>query len=151
MRVLFLAAGYDQRAYYRWLHKEGHEVVAVDYSENPKAKDLADRFYQVSTLDEAAVEWVAQKEKVERIITDCTDQALLTMARVSEKLGLPCHLTPQQALELTNKFYMKKRLIKAGVPTARYLVVNGATWGDSKAKNTDVDGVSGGGRVLNFP
>ena len=37
------------------------------------------------------------REKVDFIITVCTDQALLTMAKVSEELGLPCYIDYETA------------------------------------------------------
>lgn len=45
-------------------------------------------FAQISTLDEDRIYEFAKKERVNLVTTACTDQALLTAANVSEKLGL---------------------------------------------------------------
>ena len=37
------------------------------------------------------------------ICTACTDQALLTVAKVSEELGLPTYISYKTALNVTNK------------------------------------------------
>ena len=93
MKILVLAGGYDQIEFINELKSYGHEILLADYSNNPPAKDFADKFYQISTLDEEAILILALKENIELLTTACTDQALLTVARVSEKLHLPCYIS----------------------------------------------------------
>lgn len=64
--------------------------MLADYNEHPLAEKCADKFFQISTLDIEAIQMLAKDEKVGQILTACTDQALLTMAKVSEELNLPC-------------------------------------------------------------
>ena len=90
MKILVLAGGSDQAALIDELHRQGqNEVILVDYFENPPAKPHCDRHIVASTLDVDAVRRIAVEEKVDLITTACTDQALLTVARLSEELGLP--------------------------------------------------------------
>ena len=89
MKALVLAGGYPQIALINELKSRGAYVCLADYYKEPVAKKYADKFYQVSTLDVDAIRDVAKKEEVDFLITACTDQALLTVARVSEDLGLP--------------------------------------------------------------
>ena len=63
-------------------------------------------------------------EKVDLITTACTDQALLTVAKVSEKMGLPCYIGTETAQKVTNKAYMKKNLFELGIPTAQFIVLD---------------------------
>jgi phosphoribosylamine-glycine ligase len=58
------------------------------------------------------------------ICTACTDQALLTVAKVSEELGLPTYLSYQTALNVTNKTYMKKLMIQNKIPTSNFIIAN---------------------------
>ena len=51
-----------------------------------------------------------RKKRVNLVTTACTDQALLTAANVSEKLGLSFYLNSNQARNVTNKFYMKQKV-----------------------------------------
>jgi len=65
---------------------------------------------------------IAEREKAGLVLTACTDQALLTQALVSERLGLPCYISAETALNVTNKLYMKNVFAQINVPTARYLI-----------------------------
>lgn len=123
MKILVLAGGADQIALINELKSRGHYVILADYFQNPPAKIYADKHIVASTLDLARVEEIAVQEKVGLICTACTDQALLTVAYVSEKLGLPCYLDYKSGLNVTNKSYMKSVLTINGIPTAKYVVL----------------------------
>lgn len=123
MKALVLAGGYPQIALINELKSRGYTVLLADYYPNPIAKEYADEFYQVSTLDVEAVTELARREKVDFLITACTDQALHTVALVSERLGLPCYIDHQTALNVTNKRYMKQVFAESGVPTAKHCVM----------------------------
>lgn len=121
MKALVLAGGFPQIALINEIKSRGIEVVLADYYENPVAREYADIFYQVSTLDIDGITEVAKKEKVDFLITACTDQALLTVAKVSENLGLPCYIDYKTALNVTNKEYMKKVFVANDIPTAKHI------------------------------
>jgi len=122
-KALVLAGGYPQIALINELKKRGITTVLADWNENPVARAHADIYYRESTLDVEAIRRVARDEAVDFLITACTDQALLTVARVSEELGLPCYIDYQTALNVTNKSYMKARFAEYQVPTARFHVM----------------------------
>ncbi len=123
MKALVLAGGYPQIALVNELKSRGITVLLADYFEEPVAKPYADKFYQVSTLDVEAITDVAKNEKVDFLITACTDQALLTVAKVSETLGLPCYIDYKTALNVTNKSYMKEVFTQNGISTAKHLIM----------------------------
>lgn len=120
MKILVLAGGFDQIALIKELRNRGHIVYLADYYENPPAKIYADKHFQKSTLDEEAIYKLAKQEKVDLITTACTDQALMTVANVSERLGLPCYVSAEIARNVTNKAYMKKKFADYNVPTAKW-------------------------------
>ncbi|MBE6576868.1 MAG: ATP-grasp domain-containing protein [Ruminococcaceae bacterium] len=122
-KALVLAGGFPQIALLEELRKRGIFTVLADYYENPVAKPYADLFYRASTLDVEAITDIAKKEKVDFLITACTDQALLTVARVSEALGLPCYIDYQTALNVTNKQYMKKVFNQYNISTAKHVIM----------------------------
>lgn len=124
MKVVVLAGGSDQIALIIELKRRGCYVVLVDYFENPPAKDYADKHYVASTLDVEAVRQIVVQEKADLVTTACTDQALLTVANVSEQLGLPCYISYQTGLNVTNKSYMKKVLMEKGIPTSKFRIVD---------------------------
>lgn len=123
MKILVLAGGFDQIALIQELKDRGHIVLLADYFNNPPARQYADIFFQISTLDEEKIYQLAYEEKVHLITTACTDQALLTVARVSERLNLPCYLSTSQALEVTNKCYMKQIFFSNGIKTADFHII----------------------------
>ena len=124
MKALVLAGGFPQIALINELSKRGITTVLADYYENPVAKPYADKFYRASTLDVEAITKIAMDENVDFLITACTDQALLTVAKVSEELGLPCYIDYKTALNVTNKSYMKEVFEKNAIPTAKHVVMS---------------------------
>lgn len=124
MKALVLAGGFPQITLIKELKKRGYNVVLADWNENPVAKEYADIYYQASTLDINSICEIARKEEVDFLITVCTDQALLTVAKVSETLGLPCYIDYNTALNVTNKAYMKKVFADNSIPTAKFVIVN---------------------------
>lgn len=123
MKALVLAGGFPQIALIKELKSRGYTVVLADYNEDPVAKPYADKYYRTSTLDVAAITEIARQEQVDFVTTVCTDQALLTVAKVSEDLGLPCYIDHQTGLNVTNKSYMKQVFVEYGIPTARHVVM----------------------------
>jgi phosphoribosylamine-glycine ligase len=122
MKALVLAGGYPQIALVKDLKKRGYTVLLADWGENPPARQYADKFYQESTLDIEAIETIARAENVDLLITVCTDQALHTVATLSERLNLPCYVSSQLGRDVTNKRYMKSVLQKANIPTAKHML-----------------------------
>jgi biotin carboxylase len=106
------------------LKERGYFTVLVDYYDNPPAKSSADQHIKESTLDVKCVLRIAKKLRTDLIISTCIDQALLTVAYVSEELNLPCHISYKQALEFTNKAYMKRKMIRNSIPTSKFLIVD---------------------------
>ena len=123
MKALVLAGGFPQIALIKELKRRNITVLLADYYPSPVARPFADAFFQVSTLDVKAITKLAKNEKVDFLITACTDQALLTVAQVSEHLGLPCYIDYKTALNVTNKSYMKKVFEENGISTAKHRVM----------------------------
>ncbi|MCI2228378.1 ATP-grasp domain-containing protein [Polaribacter sp. MSW13] len=123
-KVIVLGGTQDHIDLIKILKNKKFHVLLVDYTANPSAKCFADEYIQESTLNKEAVLEIAIKNKVSFVIAACIDQALLTMAYVCEQMGLPCHLTYDKALSLTNKTFMKEVFKEYGVPTAKFQIVD---------------------------
>lgn len=119
---MVLAGGNDQAALIRMLRERipGVEIILIDYNKDVIAAKFADRHIVESTMDIPKVKEIAINEKVDYIMTACGDQPVLTMAVVSDELGLPCYLSKKQATEITNKKFMKKKMADFDIPTAKY-------------------------------
>lgn len=126
MNIIVLAGGADQIALIEELkiREQDINIILIDYFDNPPAKKYADKHIKASTLDIEEVKQIAINEKADLITTACTDQAMLTMAKVSEDLSLPCYISYQKALNVTNKSYMKEMFVKNNIPTAKYIIVS---------------------------
>lgn len=127
LKILILAGGYDQIALIQEFKNRGYYTILIDYYPNPPAKKYADKHYQESTLDIEAVKRIAKKEDINLITTACTDQALLTVAKISEDLKIPCYISYDKALKVTNKMYMKELMNRSGIPTARHIEISDIT------------------------
>lgn len=128
-KIIVLAGGADQIGLIENLKKRGYYTILLDYYENPVAKKFADKHIQVSTLDKESVLNIAVEQKVENIITACTDQALLTVAYVAEKLGFITQFTYEEALRVTNKQFMKSIMWDNNIPTSRFRIINSSNEG----------------------
>ena len=125
-KIFILAGGNDQAALMEELRRYFNndvELILLDMVKNVKALSYADRFLQISTMDREAVLKAAQEEKIDYILTACGDQPLSTMAYVSAQMGLPCYLSEEEVRDLTNKIFMKKKMVENGIPTAKHVYV----------------------------
>ena len=116
---MILAGGNDQAALMEELRRYFRgdvELILLDTTENVKAFPYADRFIKIDTTNKESELEAARREKVDYVLTACGDSPLLTMAYVSAQLGLPCYLTEEKTRDLTNKIYMKKKMVEnAGI------------------------------------
>lgn len=126
-KVMILAGGNDQIALIEELRHyfNGNvEIILVDMSDKVRAIPYADKFLKISTMDKAAVLAAARDEKIDYILTACGDQPLSTMAYVASEMGLPTYLSEQDVRDLTNKRFMKDKMVKSGIPTAKHIYID---------------------------
>lgn len=121
-KVMVLAGGNDQIELIKGIRKRfpEAEVILIDMNPNVRAKDFADKMLVISTMDFDKVLEAAKNENIDLILSACGDQPMRTMAYISEKLNLPCYITYQQSLNLTNKVLMKRLMIDGGIPTSKF-------------------------------
>lgn len=119
MKALVLAGSCPQIVLLGLLKKRGIETVLADNNVNAVARPYADHFVKVDLLDCEAVKQVAIEQKVDFLITVCADQVLITVAKVSEELGLPCYIDYQTAVDVSDKSLMKDIFHKHGIPTSK--------------------------------
>lgn len=125
MKIAVVLGGTNDHIYLiKILKKKEFYCILVDYLDDPPAKLFADEFIQESILDKEKVLDIAVEKKANLVIATCIDQALVTSAYVSEKLGLPCHISYQTALNLTNKMLMKKMMLENNIPTSKFSILN---------------------------
>lgn len=123
-KAIVLGGTHDHIRLIEILKGRGYHTILIDYYLNPPARAFADEHIRESTLDQEKIKSIALEINPEIIIATCIDQALLTMAYVSEELDLPCHISYKTALELTNKVYMKQRFVENNIPTSKFHIIN---------------------------
>lgn len=121
-RIMVLAGGPDQAALIREIkhHIPDSFVVLVDMNSKVVASKEADKHLVISTMDFDRVRQAIKDENIDIILTACGDQPLLTVGILSEEFKLPCYLTKDQLLALTNKKLMKRIMIENDIPTSKY-------------------------------
>ena len=128
MKALVLAGGFAQIELIKQLKERGIVTVLADGNPGALARTYADLFYEIPLFDVEAVKEVAVKEKVDFVITCCADQVLLIVAQVSELLGLPCYISYQTAVNVSDKKYMKQIFWQNQIPTSRYFELSELDW-----------------------
>jgi len=126
-KVMILAGGNDQIALIEELrcYFNGEvEIILVDMSDKVRAIPFADKFLKISTMDKSTVLAAAIEEKIDYILTACGDQPLSTMAYVATEMGLPTYLSEQDVRDLTNKRFMKEKMVVSGIPTAKHIYID---------------------------
>jgi len=109
-------------------------TVLVDYTKSPVGAAVADVHEQISTFDWQECVKTAGKYEIQGIMTMGTDQPVYTAAKVSQALHLPATLTPEQAFLVTNKKVMKQRMMKAGIATAPWMIIDESTTAENIAQ-----------------
>lgn len=123
-RMLMVGAGSCQINAIKKLKSLGYYVVAADYNLITEGKRLADAHEMADAFDEIAIYNCAVKHDVDGIMTVGTDQPVLVVSRVAERLGLPHFIDSTTALWVTNKKAMKQRFHQFKIPTAPFAVIN---------------------------
>lgn len=126
-KVMILAGGNDQIALIEELRRYFNgevEIILVDMSDKVRAIPYADKFLKISTMDKSAVLAAARDEEIDYILTACGDQPLSTMTYVATEMGLPTYLSEQDVRDLTNKRFMKEKMVASGIPTAKHIYID---------------------------
>ena len=78
-------------------------------------KEYADKIYDLDLRRQDEILEIAQKEKIDGIITDQTDIPVRTMAYVADNMGLP-GIGYDTACLFTDKGKMRQKLEELGIP-----------------------------------
>jgi biotin carboxylase len=120
MKLMILGAAKAQLNTIKRAKAAGHYVIASDYNRIAVGKEVADGRWLASTFDSKATYEGALHYGIDGIMTMGTDQPVLTVAQVAEKMHLPAFLSVETALAVTNKQVMKKIFIENNIPTIGY-------------------------------
>lgn len=117
-----------------------YRVVLVDHLPKPPAADLADFHIRESTLEKETVLKIATDFKAQLVLSPAVDQAHVTAAYCSDRLGLPTPIPFATADRLADKQAQKQLMNQLGIPTAKaqiFRAPEGACF--SRAEKISVD------------
>ena len=121
--VLLLGGSPQQLDSFKAAKEMGWKTVCCDWDVTCPGKELADVFYEVSTLDLEAVLEVAHKENVEGVVSYASDAPAPVAAWVSEQLGLPSNPYESVAM-LCDKGKFRNFLLEHGFSVPKCAVAN---------------------------
>lgn len=121
MKALVLAGSCSQVVLLNQLRERNIETVLADNNPNAIAIPYADKFVRANILDNDVIKRITIEEAVDFLITVCADQVLLTVAKVSEEIGLPCYIDYNTACKVSDKGHMKDIFSKNGIPTSKHM------------------------------
>jgi len=118
MKILILGTSYDQLHMIRRAKTLGYEVVVADKDPNAPGMVEADTALPISTDDLDELVRVINSYDIQGICTMATNLAPRSVAEVAQRTGLVA-ISPEAALNATDKSYMRRLCAAAGVPIAR--------------------------------
>jgi biotin carboxylase len=113
--LLVLAASRYQLDTIDTARRLGYRVVTTDNLPSNPGHARAHRSYDADTTDVPAVLRIARDERIDGVISPCTDVAVVTAARVAAELGLP-GIPPESAAIATDKARFRAWLAEQGLP-----------------------------------
>lgn len=122
-KIMILGAGIYQVPLIKTAKKMGLHTIVVSIPGNYPGFALADQVYYENTVDEETVLALAQKERIDGIVTTGTDVCIGTVGRVCDAMGLR-GLCYESARIAVDKMLMKKKYEEFGVRTARFREVS---------------------------
>ena len=119
-KIMMLGAGSFQLSAIHKIKELGFSVVVSDHRLDSPGKRIGDISVLADTFSFDATYEAAKENEVDGLMTSGTDQPVLTVNKVAEKLGLPQLISVDTALWVTNKKYMKMLFTQEGIPTVPY-------------------------------
>lgn len=118
--VMILGAGPLQVPAIKKIKDYGMKVYACDFNPNATGFLYSDEALLISTVDKEAVLKAAKEKKPDYILTCTSDAPIVTVAYVCEKLGKPTGISYENAICATNKYMMRLRMKKYGLPIPEF-------------------------------
>jgi biotin carboxylase len=114
-RLLFLGGADIQIPAIKKAVEMGYHVITIDYLPGNPGHKYSHEYYNISTTDKEKVLEFAEKNKIDGVSAYASDPAALTVAYVSEKLGLPGN--SYKAIEtISDKVSFRKTQQKLSIP-----------------------------------
>lgn len=116
--ILFLGTSFGSCELVEDAKKRGLHTIVTDYNppERSAAKRIADETWDVSTGDTDLLERLCRERKIDAVFAGVSEFNLDQVLKLTDRLGLPCYISPGAWKTARNKRLTKKALVRAGVP-----------------------------------
>lgn len=101
----------------------GYETYVFAWADGAVGRENADYFYPISIIEKKEILEECKRIQPDGICSIASDLATVTVNYVAENLGLPCNATKYTEMQ-TNKFAMRKALMKAGLPCPKFVIAD---------------------------
>lgn len=109
-KLMLLGGLYYLKPVIESAHKLGAHVITCDYLPDNIAHKFSDEYHNISIVDKEAVLHLAQKLKIDGIMSFAVDPGVVTAAYIAEKMGLPFAGSYESVRILQNKDLFRKFL-----------------------------------------
>lgn len=120
-KIMILGASILQVPAIKRAKDMGLYVISIDMDPKAIGFEFADEHHVLSTIDVDAVLELAKKINIDGIMTLASDKPMLTVAKVSNELGLNS-ISEETSIKVTNKARMRECLAEHNVPIPKFKV-----------------------------
>lgn len=125
-KVMVLGASYLQNWIIDAVHEKGYYAIALDGNRECANNCHADKFYHQDFSKQDEVLKIANKEKIDGILTYASDTAALTVSYIADKMGLPGN--PYKSVDiLVDKGKTRDYLYRNGFNSPKSFAVKSVT------------------------
>lgn len=107
--ILIIGGGFGQIPAVKAAKAMGFTTICIDRNPKASGSSLADFFYAIDIVDKEGALGVAEKHKIQGVMTMQSDLPVPTVGFINERLGLK-GVSYETALVCSNKIEMRKRL-----------------------------------------
>jgi phosphoribosylamine-glycine ligase len=119
-KALILGTGNAQYDAIKCLKERGWWVIGCSYRHEGRGLDLLDQFELIDVKDHDGIEALGRRERVELLYSVGSDLAMLTVAKVAPRLGLPAFVPYELAELMNNKIMLRNHLSAMGISPVEY-------------------------------
>lgn len=116
-KIMIFGAGINQIELIKAARELNSISIVLDPSPSPPGKSFADYFYQVEGKDYELTKEIANKHKINGIVTGQMEKPMRLMAKLALELKL-CFHTPEIVEQSLDKWLMKQAFLSHSVPCA---------------------------------
>jgi biotin carboxylase len=121
-KIMCVGAGAYQKKGIETARKMGLYVIATDMDPRAVGFSSADKSYVVDVKNIKDNLKIARAEKIDGVVAIASDVSVMTVAAISEALGLP-GINKEVAGHCLDKEFMRKAFVAGGVPSPKFFAV----------------------------